>query len=794
MSLHAADARQAVPRGVWGADRLIGANALPSRNRRPASHRRPRGGRHKTRQTWLERLARLAVTRPKSVLATTLVLMIAAIGYGAGISERLSGGGFYGVSSESQRAAALLEQRFHAGKPNLVVLSTNTGGSVDDPDAVAAGQALTQQLAATPGITTVNSYWGQGRSELLRSNDGTKALVLAHVEGNERELEAAARRFIATYRGTEHRPLKLELGGEVVSYVDVTDQLNHDLVISEAIALPVILVLMTLVFGSLVAASLPLVIGVLSIVGALGLLALLSNVTPISNYALNVTTILGLALAIDYSLLVLTRFREERARAETLDDAIIESIRTAGRTVLFSATTVALCVLALLAFPMMFLRSIAYASVGVILLATVCALVVMPAMLRILGSRIDSLDVGRVLRRLVGRPAPAEACVEEDGFWFRSSRLVMRRPVAMGGAVLILALVLAAPFSAIRLNFPDDRSLPTTIESRSVGDVVRSQFPAQANGAMDVVLEATADADQLDTYAAALSRLPHVAGVKLAKANYVDGRRIGEPVSGADGAHLTVVPDVDPYSDAAHGLLDQVRRSPSPGTVHVGGLTAENFDTKDGLLQRVPVAVALIALAMFGVLFVFTGSAVLPLKALVLNVISLSATLGALVFIFQEGHLKWLVGGFAVTGTLPTPTPILIICLTFGLSMDYEVFLLSRITEEYRAHRDTNLAVMSGLQRVGPIVTAAALIMSIVFVAMATSQVSFIKSLGLGLTLAILFDATLIRAVLMPAAMKLMGHVNWWAPRWRRRSAPRAVPGRRLDCQLTAIGRPKATV
>jgi RND superfamily putative drug exporter len=227
--------------------------------------------------------------------------------------------------------------------------------------------------------------------------------------------------------------------------------------------------------------------------------------------------------------------------------------------------------------------------------------------------------------------------------------------------------------------------------------------------------------------------------------------------------------------------------------VHVGGLTAENFDTKDALLERVPLAAALIIVAMFGVLFAFTGSVVLPLKALVLNVISLSATLGAMVFIFQEGHLKWLVGDFTVTGTLPTPTPILIICLTFGLSMDYEVFLLSRITEEYRAHGDTNLAVMSGLQRVGPIVTAAALIMSAVFMAMATAQVSFIKSLGLGLTLAILFDATLIRAVLMPAAMKLMGRANWWAPSWRRPPARQIVrePGRHRQVtgrhrQLTA--------
>lgn len=735
----------------------------------------------------LERIARLAVTRPKAVLAATLVLVIAAFAYGSEITERLSGGGFYSVSSESQRAAAMLEQRFHVGKPNLVILATDTGGgSVDDPVAVAAGEALTQELAATPGISTVSSYWGPGQSELLRSDDGTKALIVAHVQGDEREFAVAAQRLVATYRGTERGPLKLQLGGEAVSYNDVTDQLNHDLAISEAIAMPIILVLMTLVFGSLVAAGLPLVIGVLSIVGSLGLLALLSDVTPVSNYALNVTTIVGLALAIDYSLLVLTRFREERTRAQSLDDAIIESVRTAGRTVVFSATTVTLSVLALLAFPMMFLRSIAYACVGVISLATVCALVVMPALLRILGSRIDSLDVRRAIPQLFGRRVPAEARPEEAGFWFRSSRLVMRRPVIMGGAVLLLALVLAAPFGSIRLNFPDDRSLPPTIESRSVGDAIRSEFPAQTTAAMDVLLDNSASADQLDGYAGVLSRLPHVVAVKLGTTSYVNGQRIGErPVPDTNGAYLRLIPDVDPYSDAANTLLDQVRGTPAPSTVHVGGLTAENTDTKDALFDRVPLAGALMVVAMFSVLFAFTRSLVLPIKALLLNVVSLSATLGAMVFIFQEGHLKWLVGDFAVTGTLPAPVPILIICLAFGLSMDYEVFLLSRITEEYRAYGDTNLAVMRGLQRVAPVVTAAALIMSVVFIAMATSAVSFVKLLGVGLTLAILFDATLIRAILMPAAMRLMGRANWWAPHWRRRPAHLLVGGSRRRHQLT---------
>jgi RND superfamily putative drug exporter len=282
---------------------------------------------------------------------------------------------------------------------------------------------------------------------------------------------------------------------------------------------------------------------------------------------------------------------------------------------------------------------------------------------------------------------------------------------------------------------------------------------------MDVILDGPVAPDRLDEYATALSRHPHAVTVTTPSASYAEGRRIaGTPAPLANGAHLTVLPDVDPYSDDADRLLEQIRHTPAPAAVLVGGLTAENVDTKDALVARIPLAATVIALTMFALLFAFTGSVVLPLKALILNLISLSATLGAMVFIFQEGHLKWLVGDFTAIGTLAAPMPVVMFCLTFGLSMDYEVFLLSRITEEYRVHGDTNAAVMYGLQRVGPIVTAAALIMSIVCLAMAASQVSFIKASGVGITLAILIDATLIRAVLLPAAMRLLGSANWWAP------------------------------
>ena len=718
----------------------------------------------------LERLARVVISRPKTVLAAALVVLIAALLYGGHVADRLAGGGFWSASSESTRAADLLTRRFHAGKPNLVILATDArGASVDDPDAVAAGRAVTGQLADMPGVDAVMSYWTAGDAELLRSRDGSRALIVAHINGDELAVDKVAKHLIGKFRNTQRGPLKLELGGEATSYVDVTKQLTEDLAVSEAVAMPVILLLLLVVFASLVAAGLPLIIGAFSIVGTLGLLTLLTYFTPVSNYALNLTTILGLGLAIDYSLFVVSRFREERAAGEELDLAVAKSVTTAGRTVVFSAATVTLSMLAMLAFPMTFLRSIAYACFGVVVLAAACAVVVLPALLKILGPRIESLDARRLIRRVSRRPDRVAAQTVENGFWFRAARLVMRRPVLFGGAVLLIVLLMGAPFVRIHIGFSDDRAMPTTIESRRVGDTIRTEFPAQPTGAMEVIVDGGVAAEQLQSYAAALARLPHVV-------------KVNTPTSGADGTHLTVLPDVDAYSTSADRLLEQIRHTPAPGTVLVGGLTAENVDTKHALVGRIPLAAAVIVVTMFALLFAFTGSVVLPLKALVLNVISLSATLGAMVFVFQEGHLKWLVGDFTATGTLAAPTPVLMFCLAFGLSMDYEVFLLSRITEEYRAHGDTKAAVTYGLQRVGPIVTAAALIMSIVCIAMATSQVSFMKMLGVGLTLAILVDATLIRAVLMPAAMRLMGRVNWWAPAWPRAWGSRRIRLRSRDC------------
>ncbi len=328
----------------------------------------------------LEKIARLAVSRPKTIVAVALLIMITALAYGGQVADRLSGGGFWSASSESKRAAALLSQRFHAGKPNLVILATdNRGRSVDDPDAIAAGRSITQKLGATPGVDAVMSYWGPDTSELLRSRDGSRALILAHIKGDEPAVNKVAKHLIETLRDTRSGPLTIEMGGESISYLDVAKKTKDDLSLSESFAMPVILLLLLLVFGSLVAAGLPLIIGIFSIVGTLGLLTALTHFTSVSNYALSLTTALGLGLGIDYSLFIVTRFREEFGAGRDLESAIVICVRTAGRTVLFSAATVALSMLAMLAFPIMFLRSTAYACICVVTLAALCAIVVLPA-------------------------------------------------------------------------------------------------------------------------------------------------------------------------------------------------------------------------------------------------------------------------------------------------------------------------------------------------------------------------------------------------------------------------------
>jgi RND superfamily putative drug exporter len=697
------------------------------------------------------------------VLAATAVFVIAAGTVGAaGVFGVLQGGGFDDPASESSQAAELLDQRFENGQPNLVLLVTATAGTVDDPANAEAAADLVDRLGGEPAVEQVASYWSLGSPPPLRSEDGTRALVLARVDGETEHLVSDLREDL----GGEQGPLTVEVGGAEAVSADITEQVEGDLAKAEAIAVPITLLLLVLVFGSLVAATLPLAVGAIAVLGTFLTLFVIGSTTDVSIFSINLTTALGLGLAIDYSLFVVSRFREELRNGLDLHAAVVRTVDTAGRTVAFSALTVAVSLAALLVFPLYFLRSFAYAGIAVVLLAMLAALFSLPALLALLGHRVDAL---RLWRR---EPKP-----EGTGFWYRMATLVQRRPLPIAAVVVVVLVLLGLPFLNVVFGVPDDRVLPTEVESRRVSDVLRTEFEANESESFPVVAagvdSAEAGGDDVAALAADLSAAEGVARVDALTGVYIDGDQAVGPSAtsarfrGDDAVWLSVVPSVEAVSPEGEALVEDLRAraAASPlDDVLVGGRAAELVDSKEAIFARAPIAGIWIALTTFVLLFLSFGSLLVPLKAIVLNVISLSATFGAMVWIFQEGNGAGLLD-FTATGTLDTTVPILMFCIAFGLSMDYEVFLLSRIKEEHDRSGDNDRSVALGLDRTGRIVTAAAAVLSVTFIAFATSGITFIKLMGLGLALAIVMDATVIRGVLVPAFMKLAGNANWWAPR-----------------------------
>ena len=717
----------------------------------------------------LSRLAPVLVARRRLVLVLALVFLAIAGGVGGGVAKELSAGGFADPKQQSERAAAALDSTFHTGASNFVLLVTTPAGVDKAPG---PGVALTTKLAGEPGVTDVVSYWTVGRPDTLRSKDSSQAIVLARLTGSQDDTVKKAKALGKVYDGS-FQGLTVRTGGEFAVYAEVGDTIEHDIIRAESIAIPITAVLLILVFGSAVAASLPLLVGVLSILGTFLSLHVLHGFTDVSVYSVNLATSMGLGLGIDYSLFLVTRFREELRRGHPVPDAVRETLRTAGRTVLFSAVTVMLSLGALLVFPLYFLTSFAYAGISAVLFALLGALVVLPAALAALGHRVDTLDLRKPVRRLL-RLAPPRRKELDEGFWHRVATTVMKRPVGVGTAVVGLLLLLGLPFHNVIFGLPDDRVLPPTAQAHQVAQVLREDFTGREAFALPVILKPAPSS--VTAYAAALSRVPGVERVDAASGRYLHGQRVaaGVPsykISGAE--RLSVVPAIESIGPAGERLVKQLRAVPAPSSVLIGGQAAQLVDTKKALGDKLPLALGLVLAATFVLLFLFTGSVVIPVKALVLNVLSLSATFGLMVWVFQEGHLTHLIGNPIVTGTLDTTMPILMFCVLFGLSMDYEVFLLSRIKEEWDAGDGSAAAnthaVAVGLERTGSLVTAAAGLLALVFFSFVSSDIAFIKLLGLGTGLAVLVDATLIRGALVPAFMRLMGPANWWAPAPLRR-------------------------
>ncbi|WP_328759405.1 MULTISPECIES: MMPL family transporter [Streptomyces] len=714
-----------------------------------------------------ERIAELAIRRARLVLIVAVVATALMGALGSGAFTKLLGGGFDDPASQSTRARDLIDEKF-GGETNLVLLVRAGDGRVDTPSAEQNGKALVASLKKEKTLANVVSYWDTRSAQLL-SKDGREAMVLAHVKGDPTQQQKNATSLLDDYDGTYNKALTVRAGGVAAVGNDMSTQVVEDLELAELIAIPLTLILLLFVFGSVVAALLPLAIAVIAILGSFAELSLLADVTSVSNTATNLTTALGLGLGIDYGLLMISRFREQLATGASVEDAVRRTVHTAGRTVAFSASTVAAALAALLVFPQYFLRSFGFAGVGVVAIAAVSALFVMPPLLVVLGHRVNKGQMPW---------AKTANVTTRVSIWARLARTVMRRPALTALPVLAVLLVAASPLLGITFGTPDERVLPKDAESRQVSATLQKNFNGNDNAALQIVIGQNVgqnvDKAPLDKYADQLSQLKGVVRVETSTGTYTHGQESAAGPGSAnlsrpDGQRFSVVSSLTPKSDAAQSLVGDVRAlTPPPGTHPlVGGIDAELVDAKHSISGQIPLAIGLVVLTTFVLLFLFTGSIVQPLRALALNAITLVATLGIMTWIFQDGHLSSLLGFTAQP--MEMSMTVLMFCIVFGLSMDYEVFVTSRIKELHDQGEDTESAVTNGLGHTGRIVTAAACLLAVSFFAFGTAKLSFMQMFGLGSGLAILIDAVAIRGVLVPAAMRLLGDSAWYAPGFLRR-------------------------
>lgn len=706
-------------------------------------------------------IARLVVAKRGLILALTVFIASLAVLYGAGVEEHLINGGFQDPSSESMQVNKTLAEDFDAGVPNLVVIvSGRAGRALADPEVADAAKGVVDRIRTFAGVASVDSYWTTGRPALLQSKDGASGLIVVRLSGNDGASQATAKRIVPLL-GDDR--LDLRFTGIAQIYVEIERVSAADLLRAELIVAPIVLLLLVLIFGSLSAAIVPLAIGGISVISTTAVLRLLTEITPVSVFALNVTTALGLGLAIDYSLFVITRFRDELSAGADVGQAVRTTVRTAGVTVVFSGVTVALSLSALLVFPMYFFRSIAYGGIAVVLIATLTSVVALPALLAVLGHRVNRFDAfGRFRRHTT------------SGFWRRLALAVMRRPVPIVTVIVGLLLLLGSPFLAASFSLADDRALPAASPAREATQFLRDNFDPGETNPIPVIMPTVADAAALRVlppYAARLSTLAGVQRVDTLTGSYIDGQPAAQPTPASSrftsksGTWLSVVSSIEPYSPEGRALVAALRAANgAPVPVQVGGQAAQLVDTTNTMSQKLPLALLIIAVTTFVLLFLFTGSVIVPVKAITLNLLSLTATFGSMVYIFQDGHLKWLVGDFTSTGTIDATMPVLMFCIAFGLSMDYEVFLLSRIREEYLRSGDNTHSVALGLEKTGRVMSAGAVLIATVFITFASSGLTLLKLLGIGLALAVIIDATLVRGLLVPAFMRLAGRANWWAP------------------------------
>jgi uncharacterized membrane protein YdfJ with MMPL/SSD domain len=693
----------------------------------------------------IDRLADLANGRARRVLIVAAVFFVTAAVFGSSVANHLDPYGADDPATESVRANHLLE---HAGyrQAGVVVLIRNA--PVSNPATRGLVGRIERELRAREDVASVTGYY-QTRSRDFISRDGRATYLIAALKPTDdketQDAGEAIEKQLADHPG-------ITVGGPAVVSAQVNHQVETDLRTAELLAFPLLLLLSLLFFRSLVAALLPLLIGGMAIVGTFLLLRAASEVGSISIYSLNVTTGLGLGLAIDYSLFVVSRYREEIARDGPGLAAMRRTMRTAGRTVLFSSLTVAAALASLLVFPQRFLYSMGLGGAMVALLAAAVALTVLPAVLTVLGTRVNALAPA-FLRRQADRDARHEAA----GFWYRLARFVMRRPAPIATVSILALLLLGLPSLGIKFTSPDARILPESASARQADDALRAQFPPFRDSPIRIAVDASGPR-AVETVRDQLRGVAGVASVNPPR-RLAGGITVVEAIS----AHPAT-------SEQTRATVRRIRALPEPpGTrVMVTGAAAEFIDLQQSLLDHLPVALAIIIATTLIILFLLTGSAVLPLKALAMNVLNLGAVFGILVLIFQDGRLEGFLG-YTSQGAIEQTMPLVMFAMVFGLSTDYAVFLLSRIKEARDAGAGDTNSVAIGLERTGRIVTTAALLFAIAIGAFATSEIVFIKQLGIGTALAVLIDASVIRALLVPSLMTMLGRWNWWAPRPLRR-------------------------
>ena len=675
------------------------------------------------------------IGRPKLVVVLAAVAFVLAGAYGGTVADRLASYGDEDPASESVKATERYGRASGEDAAVGVVALVRLPGGIDDPASRRRVQEVERVLRREPAVARTESYF-QTRSPAMVSRDGRTSWVAGRFRFGADE-DAAAERLEAAFAGRND----VVLGGSEIAEAQVGEQVEKDLQRAELMAFPILFLLSLLFFRSAVAALLPLLVGGLSIVFTFVGLRLANEAVDVSIFALNLTTGMGLGLAIDYSLFIVSRFREELARGGGKEEAMRRTLATAGRTVLFSSLTVAAALAALLVFPQRFLYSMGLGGSMVALIAAAVALIVLPAVLLLLGERVNAL-APRWLRRRAER----EARPAERGAWYRLSRFVMRRPGRIAVATAVVLVAMGIPFLGIKFTTVDASVLPAGHSARVVSDALARDFPADTSSPLTVV----APAAQAPGVARAARSLENVRAVS-------QPRRLD-----ASTAAVDVIPATPALADATKDLVRDLRALPGEGDVR--GQAAHFIDLQDSLAGHMPLALAIVVLATLVVLFLMTGSVVLPLKALLMNVLTLSAAFGLLVLIFQDGRFEGVLD-YTSQGALEQTQPILLFAVAFGLSTDYGVFLLSRIKEARDNGLSNRESVAVGLERTGRIVSAAALLFSVAIGAFATSEIIFIKQVGLGTAFAVLIDATLIRALLVPSLMELLGKWNWWAPR-----------------------------